>query len=264
MSGALVQFQERHDSLRHALTKMSVAALQLAPEYEVKRVFRVMLEATRRNPILLECEQGSLVECAMAGVELGLEVGGVMGEAWLVPFRDKRRGKIAQFVVGYRGFVHLAKRDGFAGLEARIVHAEDLYEVHYGTAPRIEHRPTWKGPIVSAYAVAFERERSQFEVMTLEQLQRVRDDVLDKIKEDWSKQQSPWTRNLDEMYRKTPIRRLSKTLGLTGKMRRAIELEDAQHIEPARETFNNGRVDDLKGKLKNELEGEVVEAKSDS
>ena len=44
--------------------------------------------------------------------QLGLEPNDARGLAYLLPYNDKRRGKIVQLIIGYRGMIDLARRSG--------------------------------------------------------------------------------------------------------------------------------------------------------
>lgn len=87
----------------------------LAPRLEMvldKRVSSARLMQTivlscERLPKLLECDRQSLFNSAMSAAVLGLEVDGVTGQAYLIPFKGR-----AQLVVGYKGYNTLAARSG--------------------------------------------------------------------------------------------------------------------------------------------------------
>lgn len=68
--------------------------------------------AVATNPALQECDAGTILSCALLGESLGLSPSPQLGQYYLVPFNDKSRGKIATFILGYKGYIQLAIRSG--------------------------------------------------------------------------------------------------------------------------------------------------------
>jgi recombinase, phage RecT family len=69
--------------------------------------------AVATNPALQECDAGSILSAALLGEALGLSPSPQLGQYYLVPFNDKKRGgKVAQFQLGYKGYIQLAIRSG--------------------------------------------------------------------------------------------------------------------------------------------------------
>ena len=64
------------------------------------------------NPALAECEAGSILSAGLLGDALGLSPSPTLGHYYMVPFNDKQRGKIATFILGYKGYLQLAIRSG--------------------------------------------------------------------------------------------------------------------------------------------------------
>lgn len=65
------------------------------------------------NPQLQECDQNSVLCGALAGESLNLSLFPQLGQCYLVPYRDKKRGMVATFQIGYKGFIQLAINSGF-------------------------------------------------------------------------------------------------------------------------------------------------------
>lgn len=73
-----------------------------------------IISAVSTNPQLAECDHSSILSAALLGQSLGLTPSPQLGQYYLVPFNDKKRGcKIAQFQLGYKGYVQLAIRSGY-------------------------------------------------------------------------------------------------------------------------------------------------------
>ena len=70
-----------------------------------------VLNATRTNQALKDCEPNSVISSAMVAATLDLPIDGSLGFAALVPYRNKGQ-QVAQFQIMTKGFVQLALRSG--------------------------------------------------------------------------------------------------------------------------------------------------------
>ena len=77
-----------------------------------KRFISSIISAVSTNPQLAECDNGSIVSGALLGEALKLSPSPQLGLYYLVPFNLKDRGKVAQFQLGYKGYIQLAIRSG--------------------------------------------------------------------------------------------------------------------------------------------------------
>lgn len=78
-----------------------------------QRFITSIISAVSTNPTLAECEQASILSAAMLGESLKLSPSPQLGQYYLVPFNDSDRGcKVAQFQLGYKGYIQLAERSG--------------------------------------------------------------------------------------------------------------------------------------------------------
>lgn len=66
--------------------------------------------AVATNPSLQLCDAGSILSGALLGEALNLSPSPQLGQFYLVPFNDKQKGKVAQFQLGYKGYLQLAIR----------------------------------------------------------------------------------------------------------------------------------------------------------
>lgn len=71
-----------------------------------------IVSAVETNTQLKECKNTTIVSAALLGQSLKLSPSPQLGQYYLVPFNDKERGKIAQFILGYKGMIQLAIRSG--------------------------------------------------------------------------------------------------------------------------------------------------------
>ncbi len=65
------------------------------------------------NAALQECDAGSIISAALLGESLGLSPSPTLGHFYMVPFKDKNKGLVATFILGYKGYIQLAIRSGF-------------------------------------------------------------------------------------------------------------------------------------------------------
>ena len=77
-----------------------------------QRFISAIVSATTTNPALQECTNQSILSAALLGESLKLSPSPQLGHYYLVPFNDKTKGKVAQFQLGYKGYIQLAIRSG--------------------------------------------------------------------------------------------------------------------------------------------------------
>lgn len=79
-----------------------------------QRFITAILSAVSTNPALQDCEHSSIISAAFLGESLKLSPSPQLGQYYLVPFKDKKRGvTVAQFQLGYKGYIQLAIRSGY-------------------------------------------------------------------------------------------------------------------------------------------------------
>ena len=71
-----------------------------------------VVSAVNNNPALHECTNQSILSAALLGESLKLSPSPQLGQYYMVPFNDKTKGKVAQFQLGYKGYIQLAIRSG--------------------------------------------------------------------------------------------------------------------------------------------------------
>lgn len=89
-----------------------------------KRFIAAITSAVAVNPVLQDCEAGTILAGALLGESLNLSPSPQLGQYYLVPFKskakiDKSTGQViepectkATFVLGYKGYIQLALRSG--------------------------------------------------------------------------------------------------------------------------------------------------------
>lgn len=184
----------------------------------VDRNVRALVTLVKATPALQKCDPASIMSCAMRVMDLGLELNSALSQVYIIPY-----GQVAQLQISYRGMLALAKRSGeISSVTAREVYSNDVFSFAYGTEDSLVHEPKLKdrGELIAVYAVAkFKDGTTQFEVMSIEEVEKVR--ATSKMKNS-----TPWTQHYGEMARKTVIRRLFKYLSVSVEMNEAIGIDE--------------------------------------
>lgn len=76
------------------------------------RFISAVVSAVNNNAALQECTNQSILSAALLGESLKLSPSPQLGQYYMVPFNDKNKGKVAQFQLGYKGYIQLAIRSG--------------------------------------------------------------------------------------------------------------------------------------------------------
>lgn len=219
---ALAPAEQKQLTIKKLFDQSKGALAQVLPKHVTpERMLKVALTATSRNPDLLACKPMSLLRAVFQAGELGLEAGGLLGEGYLVPFKDE-----VQFIPGYRGLIKLARQSGqLASIEARVVYERDAFELEYGLDPKMVHKPFLgdenRGGIKFVYAIALLKDGGkQIEVMTNAEIEEIR-------KRSKASEKGPWVSDFSEMARKTVVRRICKYIPMSVELARALEHEAA-------------------------------------
>jgi recombination protein RecT len=213
-----------------AVKEQIAAALpkHLTPE----RVIRMATTVFSRNPTLQKCPLESIVGCVVQASELGLELSGPLGEAWMVPrWNHHTKQTEATFQVGYRGYFQLAYRSGkVAKIPMRTVYAGDHFSIEYGTQDRIVHSPNLgpeQGQPIGWYTCVFMKSGEvDFEFMTVAQMEAHKQKFVQKDKNGNIPPSSPWITNEEPMNWKTTARRALKRQPLSVEIQKAVTWDE--------------------------------------
>ena len=240
---------------------------------EATQLVRDALTALRMTKNLSKCESQSVLGSLMTCAQLGLRPG-VLGHAWLLPFwKTKLRqdengrwigGHKAQLVIGYQGLIELAHRSGrISSLIARTVHEGDDFDVDYGVADRLVHKPNLlgeRGAPVAYYAIAkFTTGGYAFFVMSHKDMEKYRD--RHATARDFKTKQifGPWVDHFEGMAHKTCVRQLAKYMPKSTELAMALAADEGVRVDltPTADPAEATEHPDF-------LEGEVVDAGAES
>lgn len=121
----------------------------------VPHLIRSAISCVKKNPRLMEADPITIMEGVVQVAELGLELSGPLGQAFLVPYWNSRR-KVNEAVlqIGYKGFMTLAYRSPLVrGISAQVVFKGDEFSYGYGTSNYIVHKPSAENTDFSDEAV---------------------------------------------------------------------------------------------------------------
>lgn len=215
MSNALVVLERQLQPLAPRFADVLPATVK--PD----RLIRTVMMSAERLPALLDCDRQSLFNAALSAAVLGLEVDGVTGQAYLIPFKGK-----AQLVVGYKGYNTIAARAGIT-ITGAVVRDGDHFEYELGSNANVKHVPALnnKGPIIAAWAAATALGRPPVvSVLGIDDLMAV------KAKSPGARRgDSPWNDpaiGFPAMCEKTAKRRLARSLPLN-MMQLAARMDEA-------------------------------------
>lgn len=77
------------------------------------RFISSIISAVNANASLQECTNASILSAALLGESLNLSPSPQLGQYYMVPFKNNNAGvKVAQFQLGYKGYIQLAIRSG--------------------------------------------------------------------------------------------------------------------------------------------------------
>ncbi len=197
-------------------------------------VIRQVMTNVQKNPGLMNCDHISLVGSVIEASQLGLPLDGVLGHAYLVPFKGR-----VQLIPGYKGLMELAYRSGrIESIHSRIIYDCDEWEYEEGMNPVLKHRPSPTHPkdckpiAVYARAKLVGADEPRVELLWAWEVEKIRD-----ASPGSKKRGGPWETHAEAMWKKTAIRRLCKFLPQSPEIQRMValdEMHDAginQHME---------------------------------
>lgn len=214
------------------------------------RFISSIVSAVQANPALQECTNASVLSAALQGEALKLSPSPQLGQFYMVPFNNKKKEiKEAQFQLGYKGYIQLAKRSGvykklhvISIKEGELISYDPLEEelkvalieddLLREAAPTIgyyamfrehngyEHSMYWSKKKMMAHA---DRYSAAFNAKDLERIER--GEIPEK---DMWKYSSFWYKDFDAMAHKTMLRQLISKWGtMSIEMVQAIDADMA-------------------------------------
>lgn len=229
---------DKKDSLAIAIPKGTV---------DIDRFMQSALLAIydTKQPNLARCTPISIFRALKEAASLGLEVGGVLGQAYLIPYNESvkvngnwTKEMTAHFQMGYKGLITLARRSNtIKTIACEPVYSNDIFTVQLGCDRRIDHRLDLskdRGVVIGYYClVELTNGGIQFAVKSVKDIEKHRDN--------FSKAYNPedknnvWNKNFDAMALKTCAIQALKLCPISIEALEAVrreELGDQKEPEP--------------------------------
>jgi recombination protein RecT len=196
------------------------------------RFITSIVTAVGTNPQLASCDYGSILSAALLGEALKLSPSPQLGQFYMVPFKDNKKGiTVAQFQLGYKGYIQLAIRSGqYRDIDVICVKDGELIgydpflqkgEFQAITDPLEREKAKTIGyfayfELLNGFRKELYWSREQMEAHAKTYSQGYASDLANK------RSYTFWSKNFDGMAQKTMIRQLISKWGLM-----SIEMQTA-------------------------------------
>lgn len=192
-----------------------------------------IVSAVQNNPALQECTNQSILSAALLGQSLRLSP--QLGYYYMIPFGDKNRGKVAQFQMGYKGFIQLAIRSG----QYKKINAREVKEGELNFFDPFDEEISFKSDVYTDWDSRLKAETigyyAMFELMNgFKKVVYMSKSQMESFATTYSqaykakKGYSFWEKDFDEMGRKTVIKQLLNRWGiLSTELANAIQNDEA-------------------------------------
>lgn len=232
------------------------------------RFVTAITSAVTTNPALADCDAQTIVSAGLLGEGLNLSPSPQLGQYYLVPFNDRKNGrKVAQFQLGYKGYIQLAIRSGQykklnvlpikegelisfnpldEEIEVQLIEDETARE----NAPTIGYYAMFEYTNGFKKAIYWSREKMESHAEKYSQGYKAK------------KGYTFWEKDFDSMACKTMLRQLISKWGIMSiEMQRAIESDSGVIGENGTVSFIDAPAEAEKPV---EVQGEFVEAPTES
>lgn len=195
-----------------------------------------VVASTQRVPKLLECTPDSLMNSFMTMASLKLMPSGVSGEAYVLPYENKKKGVCeAQFQLGYQGLVTLLYRAGARSIVAEIVREKDQFSYENGEVKHVPDVFAERGKPRGAYVIIELQNGSKIaKVMSEKEILNIAQSFSKSYGGDFG----PWNEKQDPekwMWRKTVLKQAAKLVPKNETVYRALAEDNKDSILSGRE-----------------------------
>lgn len=207
-----------------------------------------VLQIVSSNDLLKNADPMSVYQSAAVAATLNLPLNNSIGFAYIIPFNQKQKDgsykTVAQFQLGYKGFIQLAQRSGqFKTINCVPVFEGDNDE---DVTQRLTSiiKPKSKSDTINGYAAYF-RLLNGFEktyYMTVDELKKHGT----KFSQTFKKGFGLWKDDFDSMAQKTVIKLLlSKYAPLSIEMQKAVEFDQAIIDEKGNPNYSDNELSEV-------------------
>lgn len=193
-----------------------------------------LLQCVAQNQNLAKADIGSIYQAAMTAATLDLPLNNNLGFAYIIPYKKKSKDEkgvwqtkeVAQFQMGYKGFIQLAQRSGqFKTISATAIYEGQLIEQNPLTGFVFDFTKKTSDKVIG-YAAFFQLlngfEKTLF--LTMDELKKHGG----KYSKSFNDDKGLWNTDFESMAIKTVIKLLlSKFAPLSIEMQRAVITDQA-------------------------------------
>ena len=245
MSGELTAQTTKATTIRDLLVKNQEQIKAALPTtLRTDRFIRIAMTSMARTPALYDCTPRSLYGAVIQCAQLGLEPDDLRGLAHLIPFKNKGSMEV-QVMLGYKGLIELAHRSGrISDIKAEVVYEKDTFNFQMGTQEFLKHTPSLEqdpgGPICAYAIVRFKDGSQRCDVLPPRDIEKARNSS-----NAFRFKSGPWVTHPAEMWKKTAIRRLLKTIPLSPEVESAVALDERESAGVDQGLSVMGEVDEM-------------------
>ncbi len=206
-----IQQSQQQDNSFAGLIKRCAPQLQavMPKGFTPERLTQLAIATYKQIPDLKECSVQSMLSCCLKCAEIGLEPNDIMGNAYILPYNNRKTGrKEAQFILGKNGMLELVRRSG----QVKTVRTQCVYEgddfeywedetgVHFSFKPNLDADHSAKNLKLVYLSCHLKDGGFVFLQMSKKEV----DEVKDRSK---ASKFGPWVSDYAAMAEKTVIRR---------------------------------------------------------
>jgi recombination protein RecT len=184
-------------------------------------------------PDLVKCSKESIFRSLKEAAAYGLELNGMLGQAYLIPYNEKGV-MTCHLQLGYKGLIALARRSNtIKTIAAEAIHENDIFDCELASGRSIHHKIDIfkeRGEVVAYYClVELANGGEQFKVMSKKEIEKHRDK--------FSKAYNPkdpnniWNKNFDAMALKTCVIQALKLCPISIEAMDAVAKEEKDDIK---------------------------------
>lgn len=216
-----------------------------------------VLQIINDNGMLADAESESVFNAAMTAATLDLPINPNLGFAYIIPYRNNKLNKVvAQFQMGYKGYIQLAQRSGLYKTisaapiyEGQLIDEDPLRGFEFDFDVKVSDK-------VIGYAAYFRLLNGfeKYHYMSREQVEEHAKTYSKTYSKKDKKFFGVWADDFDSMAIKTVLKLLISKYGpMTVDLERAIQVDQAEIKDPNDLTPNY--LDNPKGEVEQPTEG---------
>lgn len=204
------QSQQQDNSFAGLIKRCAPQLQAVMPKgFTPERLTQLAIATYKQIPDLKECSVQSMLSCCLKCAEIGLEPNDIMGNAYILPYNNRKTGrKEAQFILGKNGMLELVRRSG----QVKTVRTQCVYEgddfeywedetgVHFSFKPNLDADHSAKNLKLVYLSCHLKDGGFVFLQMSKKEV----DEVKDRSK---ASKFGPWVSDYAAMAEKTVIRR---------------------------------------------------------